>query len=121
MPCYPVHICIQQPESPFAFGLLAVLAVECQEPKACCSTLRMASQMYLIPTSAGAQKCFSTEKLQKLGTEDHKHRVYTVLHSGFRNRDSFVGLSWFNLESDLRTTVGTSCVGPTAAAVFYEM
>lgn len=80
------------------------------------------SQRYPTPASAGAQKCFSTEKLQKLGTENHKYGVYIVLHSGFRNRDSFVSFSWLNLESDLRATVGTSYVGPTAAAaVFYEM
>lgn len=122
MPCHPVYICNQQSENHFASCLLAVLPVEYQEPKVCCSTPCTASQRYPIPTSAGAQKCFSTEKLQRLGTENHKHGVYTVLHPGFRDRDSFVTLSWLNLVSDLRTTVGTSYVGPTAAAaVFYEM
>lgn len=73
MSCHPVYICIQQSENHFASwspcsaasgvpGAQSVLLHSVHSISRC-----------LIPTFDGAQKCFSTEKLQKLGTEDHKH------------------------------------------------
>lgn len=73
MSCHPVYICIQQSENHFASWSPCSAASGVPGAQSVLLHSITASQKYLIPTSDGAQKCFSTEKLQKLSTEDHKH------------------------------------------------